>query len=261
MYNISNKDIYFKRMRVGMYDKCWWVDKIYPEVDTVIDFGCADGTLWEAIKVLCPQITTYYGIENNEEFFDALDTKSIQHYSTIEELPQNLDWNCTIVVMNSVVHEICYYQGEIAFKDLFKKIQGFGVRHIAIRDMCLNIEEYSYLKLLNDFFYKAICNSPYKDFFIKDYCHNISSFYKNIYYQIEFFLKYTYKENWDRECDEQYLWDWNFFAETAIGDSMRIEVNQPFRIVPQIRQIEKDFGIKFPEFLNTHRKMFLTKEN
>lgn len=43
--------------------------------------------------------------------------------------------------------------------------------------------------------------------------------------------------------------------------SMRIEVDQPFRIVPQIRQIEKDFGFKFPEFLNTHRKILLTKEN
>lgn len=59
MYNISDKDVYLKRMRVGMYDKCWWVDKLYPEVDTVIDFGCADGSLWEAIKTFCPQITKY----------------------------------------------------------------------------------------------------------------------------------------------------------------------------------------------------------
>ena len=43
--DILNKDVYLKRMRVGMYDKCWWVDKLYPEVDTVIDFGCADGSL------------------------------------------------------------------------------------------------------------------------------------------------------------------------------------------------------------------------
>ena len=42
---------------------------------------------------------------------------------------------------------------------------------------------------------------------------------------------------------------------------MRIEVDQPFRIVPQIRQIERDFGIRFPKFLNTHRKMLLTKED
>lgn len=256
--DILNKDVYLNRMRVGMYDKCWWVDKLYPEVDTVVDFGCADGSLWEAIKALCPQITKYYGIENNKEL---LDNKSFLHFSSIEELPQDINWNHTIVVMNSVIHEICYYQGEAAFRELFKKIQGLGVRHIAIRDMCmcLNAEEYFYLKSSNNFFYEAICNSPYKDLFIKDYCHNIPTFYGNIFYQIEFLLKYTYKENWDRERDEQYLWDWLNCIMSDI--SMRIEVNQPFKIVPQIRQIEKDFGIKFPEFLNTHRKMLLTKEN
>ena len=162
MYNISDKDIYFKRMRVGMYDKCWWVDKIYPEVDTVIDFGCADGALRDAIKVLCPQITTYYGIENNEEFFDALDAKSIQHYPTIEELPQSLDWNRTIVVMNSVVHEICYYQRYIKFIALLKEIKDKGVRHIAIRDMCYNVKEYTYL---DDDFYHKIMSSKYSDMF------------------------------------------------------------------------------------------------
>ena len=125
--------------------------------------------------------------------------------------------------------------------------------------MCLNIEEYFYLKSSHNFFYEAICRSPYKDLFIKDYCRNIPTFYGNIYYQIEFLLKYTYKENWDRERDEQYFWDW--FNCIMPDTSMRIEVNQPFRIVPQIRQIERDFVFKFPEFLNTHRKMFLTKEN
>lgn len=253
MYNnISNKDIYLKRMRVGMYDKCWWVDKLYPEVDTVIDFGCADGSLWEAIKILCPQITKYYGIENNKEFFDILDNKSLPHYSFLESLPKSIDWGRTIMVMNSVVHEICYYKSYVEFMVLLKEIRDKGVRHIAIRDMCYNCEDYLYYNFYND-----IINSNYKDMF-KQFVgegnpNELSS-------QIEFFLKYTYKENWDRECAEQYLWDWNFLTKTAIGNTMRIEVNQPFRIVPQIRQIERDFGFKFPEFLNTHRKMFLTKE-
>ena len=253
MYNISDKDIYLKRMRVGMYDKCWWVDKIYPEVDTVIDFGCADGSLWEAIKVFCPQITKYYGIENNKEFFDILDNKSISHYSSLESLPKDIDWGHTIVVMNSVVHEICYYRSYVEFMVFLKEIRDKGVRHIAIRDMCYNHEDYLYYNFYND-----IINSNYKDMF-KQFVGERNP--NELFSQIEFFLKYTYKENWDRECAEQYLWDWDFLTKTAIGDTMRIEVNQPFRIVPQIRQIERDFGFKFPEFLNTHRKMFLTKEN
>ena len=170
MHSISDTEVYLKRMRVGMYDKCWWIDKLYPEVDTVIDFGCADGSLLEAIKVLCPQITKYYGIENNKEFFSILDNKLIPHYSSLESLPEDIDWSRTIMVMNSVVHEICYYQGETAFKDLFKKIQGLGVRHIAIRDMCLNAEEYFYWKSSHNFLYEAIYNSSYKELFIKENC-------------------------------------------------------------------------------------------
>ena len=256
--SISNKDVYLKRMRVGMYDKCWWVDKLYPEVDTVIDFGCADGSLWEAIKMLCPQITKYYGIENNKEFYDILDRKNIAYCSSLfSTLMNDINWDHTIMVMNSVVHEICYYQSYAHFMMLLEKIRDKGVRHIAIRDMCYNIKEYI---CLDDDFYDKIMDSKYSHMF-KQYLNSCDDLDGCLGNQIEFFLKYTYQENWDRECKEQYLWNWDFFVQSAIGNTMRIEVDQPFRIVPQIRQIEKDFGFKFPEFLNTHRKMFLTKEN
>lgn len=255
MHSISDTEVYLKRMQVGMYDKCWWVDKIYPEVDTVIDFGCADGSLWEAIKVLCPQITKYYGIENNKEFFGILDNKSLPHCSSLESLPKDIDWGRTIMVMNSVVHEICYYRSYVEFMVFLKEIRDKGVRHIAIRDMCYNIKEYIYS---DDDFYDKIMNSKYSDMF-KQYL-NSCDLAERLASQVEFFLKYTYQENWDRECEEKYLWDWDFLACFAIEDTMRIEIDQPFRIIPQIRQIEKDFGIKFPTGLNTHRKMLLTRE-
>lgn len=257
MYNsILNKDVYLKCMQVGIYDKCWWVDKLYPEVDTVIDFGCADGSLWEAIKMLCPQITKYYGVENNKEFFSILDNKLIPHYSSLESLSKDIDWSRTIMVMNSVVHEICYYRSYVKFMVFLKAIRDKGVRHIAIRDMCYNIEEYTYL---DDDFYDKIMDSKYSHMF-KQYLNNCDDLAGCLASQVEFFLKYTYQENWNRECEEQYLWNWDFFTHSAIGNTMYFEVDQPFRIVPQIRQIEKDFGIRFPKSLNTHRKMFLTKE-
>lgn len=256
MYNISDKEIYLKRMQIGMYDKCWWIDKLYPEVDTVIDFGCADATLYEAIQVFCPQIINYYGIENNKDFYDILDRKNITYCDSFSTLPNDIVWNHTIVVMNSVVHEICHYQNSVEFMTLLKKISNKGARHIAIRDMCYNIKEYDYL---DDDFYDKIIDSKYSHMF-KQYLNNCN-LAECLVGQVEFFLKYTYQENWDRECDEQYLWNWDFFTGVTIGNTMRIEVDQPFRIVPQIRQIEKDFGIKFPKGLNTHRKMFLTKEN
>jgi len=41
---------------------------------------------------------------------------------------------------------------------------------------------------------------------------------------------------------------------------MRVEINEDFRIVPQIRQIERDFCIKLLDDLFTHHKMLLTRE-
>lgn len=257
MSDISNYEVYTKRMRVGIYDKCWWIDKIYPEVDTVIDFGCADGSLSEAIKILCPQITKYYGIESNKEFYDTLDKKGIEYCSSFDILPNDIEWDKTIIVMNSVVHEICYYQSIKDFMALLGKFKRTGIRHIAIRDMCWNGEEYDYL---DDFFLNDIIKSKYYEQFKDFFRHSDYESSFDLTCQVEFFLKYTYKENWERECSEQYMWYWSDYVKKVIEDNMRIEVDQPFRIIPQIRQIEKDFGIKFPEGLNTHRKMLLTKE-
>lgn len=259
--NISNYDVYTQRMKVGMYDKCWWVDKIYSEIDTVIDFGCADGALREALEIYCPQIINYYGIENNEGFYDTLDFKGISYYSDIMNLPNDeINWDRTIIVMNSVVHEILTYQGISAFRDLLHYFRIFNPRHIAIRDMCLT----SYLASVYDpKYYNTILGSNfsdrYWDFIISHPNYEID-YAEDVACAVEFFLKYTYRENWQREKNECYLWAWPHQVLAAMEGSMRVEVSEDFRIVPQIRQIERDFCIKLPDDLFTHHKMLLTRE-
>ena len=53
---IVNREIYTARMRAGMEDKLWWVDKTNAEI--VVDYGCADGSmlqiLHEAVQGFCP---------------------------------------------------------------------------------------------------------------------------------------------------------------------------------------------------------------
>ena len=45
MTEIHNFDIYLKRMAATLSDKCWWVDRLPPDIDTVVDYGCAQGDL------------------------------------------------------------------------------------------------------------------------------------------------------------------------------------------------------------------------
>ena len=43
---MNNIDIYVKRMAKSIYDKLFFVDKIFDDdISSFIDFGCADGTL------------------------------------------------------------------------------------------------------------------------------------------------------------------------------------------------------------------------
>ena len=45
---INDLDIYNQRMAAGMADKLFFLDKV-PDVNTIVDFGCADGELLRLI--------------------------------------------------------------------------------------------------------------------------------------------------------------------------------------------------------------------
>ena len=45
MAAIDNMHIYMERMAATLTDKCWWVERMPPEIETVVDFGCAQGDL------------------------------------------------------------------------------------------------------------------------------------------------------------------------------------------------------------------------
>ena len=56
MPQIQNYDVYVSRMQKSMYDKMFFVDKIIDEhIDTVIDFGCADGELIAHLRSFMPE--------------------------------------------------------------------------------------------------------------------------------------------------------------------------------------------------------------
>ena len=69
----------------------------------------------------------------------------------------------------------------------------------------------------------------------------------------EFFLKYTYVENWEREKDEVYLWDWMDILNQHFVSIYNVKFENRFYI-PFIRErIKNDFDIDWN--INTHRKV------
>lgn len=50
MEQINNIDVYTSGMQKSLADKLFFVDKV-DDIDTVIDFGCADGSLLREIRI------------------------------------------------------------------------------------------------------------------------------------------------------------------------------------------------------------------
>lgn len=265
MDKIRDYKAYTERMKLGLYDKCWWIDKVLPQVDTVIDFGCASGDLRDMIESIAPGRFKYIGIEANHDFYDELDRCNIPHAEKIEHISdEEINWGNTVLVMNSVVHEIYNYYGDIEFFSIINYCIRQGIQHIAIRDMNYNVDIHSldsasaeaFLDNLKGVSYRfALKNSSLAD----DYFKTHGNSFKDL---IEYFLKYKYTENWERESKEEYFCSWMDGLDEwfSLNENIVCEYADFFTIVPQIRQIEKDFGIKWSKAVKTHAKVLLTNK-
>ena len=54
MEHIKDYAGYNSAMAKGLFDKIWWIDKLPTNIDTIIDFGCADGALFAFVHKLFP---------------------------------------------------------------------------------------------------------------------------------------------------------------------------------------------------------------
>lgn len=266
MSEIKDYRAYTERMKLGLYDKCWWIDKVLPQVDTVIDFGCANGDLRDMIESIAPGRFTYIGVERNHDFYDELDNRNILHAERIEHISdEEVNWGNTVLVMNSVIHEIYNYHGSFEFLDIITYCVNKGVRHIAIRDMNYNINIRNLDMASAEAFLNSIEGVQYR-FALKDspmadkYFETHENSFKDL---IEYFLKYKYVENWKRESEENYFCSWMNDLEECLEfyGNMTCEYGNVFTIVPQIRQIEKDFSIKWNKAVKTHAKVLWTNED
>ena len=255
MANISNLSVYLSRMDAALLDKCWWIDKIPDTIDTVVDFGCASGNLKSMIDHLAPNKYTYIGIDNSQQMRTECSKKGIKVAASLTDVVHTIIPKNTVLVLNSVIHEILSYDDN-AF-EFFQKLDSYGFAYIAIRDMYLTpgIQDYGLVLA-------SILNSPYEGrwhAFAAVARSRADLRYRNpATYTKEFLLKYWYTENWDRECKEQYLWEWKYCFDLLTGP-YDIEYENDFYI-PFIRnKVKQDFDYDFN--VNTHKKLLLKRND
>lgn len=268
MQNINDICSYISSMSNTLIDKCWWIDKIPAEIDTVVDYGCAQGDLAVMIDSLAPNRFRYIGVDNSEEMlalarhnftFHRPAPIQAQFFRELDEAAACCDPGKTVLVLNSVIHEILSYLSPAEQKILFSQLFGLGFRAVAIRDMVAPVFEYPYHQSVYDAL-AAIQKSSHallwKEFFRTYPYANMTPIAIT-----EFLLKYRYVSNWSREVRETYLWPWaTMLVLDGYLDSgaYKVVVSESFSI-PFIREkIMHDFGFDWP--VDTHRKVLLCRE-
>lgn len=209
MEEIANPQKYLERMSKPLQEKLRVAKFIPTGTKTVLDVGCADGTVTLALADMFPEIQ-FVGIDLNPDFIEIAKSRvgektnvSFEHGYLRERLanPERFD----VVLFCSVLHEFFSYGEGIstivkALADAHEVLRQGGT--LIIRDMLL----YDYMTksdLWVENMVGKIKNKPEMSQLISDFEKYFGEI-KTTKQLNHFLLKYKYTDNWDRECKENY---------------------------------------------------------
>ena len=250
MENIQYLDTYVKRMEKSCLDKLFFLDKIYDPIHTILDFGCANGALIQAMRMFSPD-WNYIGYDISDEML-ALARELLpdcRFYREWKEIP--LDPDNTLINISSTIHEVYSYGDAESVAEFWNNVFQSGFHYISIRDMMLseNLPEAVSQEELD----KVRQLYPDKLAEFESIWGSITE-RKNF---IHYLLKYKYTENWDREVRENYIPLSMEQLLAMIPEDYEI-LYQEHYVLPYVRQsIQHDSGIILKD--PTHFKLLLRK--
>lgn len=253
MVPINNITAYNAGMRKSMLDKIWWIDKIGDKVDTVLDYGCADGTLLSMVHEMNPKLVLC-GYDFNKDMLNLAcrnvpDGYFSDNYGRLCAFTQD---NEVVLVASSVFHEIENYSRDVTSE--YERIFNNGYRYIAIRDMfiseksCGLSDQLTVAKVRQQFSYDKI-----KEF---ETCMGSLDYNRNL---LQFFLTYRYEENWNREVKEDYFPHTIEQFLSKIPDHYEVVYFEHYTLPFLREQIQKDFNVQLTD--PTHGKILLKLKN
>lgn len=139
---IRNYDSYTSGMGKSSADKLFWMSKI-EKINTVVDFGCADGTLIREMNSEMPDLQ-YIGYDNSKAMISLAGTRTphelenIQYVSDLKESLKENNPNKTLLNLSSVIHEVYSYSNINGIDKFWNNVFGYDYGYIAIRDFCVS---------------------------------------------------------------------------------------------------------------------------
>ncbi len=248
MEKVNDLDIYVRRMEKSLLDKLFFMDKIFEPIDTVLDFGCANGVLIKMMQMLFPEYR-YIGYDISEDMIEKArqtlkDARFYTNWDAIDCCPEK-----TLINISSTLHEVYHYGTDESVDEFWDRVFHSGFKYIAIRDMMLS----DGIKLMSDEQDVAKARTLYPQK-LAEY-ESIWGPISIRFHLIHYLLKYRYTENWEREVRENYLPLTKEALLSKIPSHYEI-VYQEHYTLPFIKhQIKKDSGIVLNDF--THFKILL----
>lgn len=256
MNEIKNYDFYNNEMKKALYDKAWFIDKIPEGIDTVLDFGCADGSL---IKFLANMFDgyNYIGYDYNTNMIDKAkellgNNSDVFVSSSQEEISEYVEPRSTVLNISSVIHEIYNYCTIEEIDAFWDYVFNSGFEYISIRDMCLSKNATRYSNRIDCAKVYRIRSTQLTDF-EKEF--GLITDNKNL---IHFLCKYRYILNWDREVQEDYFpLDYEDLMK-LIPETYEIVYADHFTLPFLRRKVQADIGITIND--PTHVKLLLKRK-
>lgn len=272
---INDKGRYCFRMRGSVMDKCFWVDKV-PGTKTVVDWGCADGSMlfwayhlnpdtgvryigydrdpemvemarkaWDGPESIDEK--TFKKVENADGIMEFSDSRRGLYASLSDDSPDSM-----CLVLSSVLHEILSEPDRLSRDSLVKFTKDVAPKYIAIRDMQFRVTDQERMDVDYNVFENIVKEfDPDK---IDEFVDMYGGFNK-LKSLVHFLLKRRYPDNWEHELREDY-----FAAKQPAIDAMFPDYEPIYwnrYLPPFLRdEIEKKDGLCM-DGITTHVQLIL----
>ena len=248
-----NYEVYLSRMDAAMAEKLFFLDKIdLSRYDTIIDFGCADGTLIKHLIAAGIDPKKLVGVDNSLEMARRFrkNCPGVEIYSSLgymNDFP-SFKRGKVAIIFSSVLHEL-----DLNFYPVWSWVSR-NADAVIIRDMFLfnDFKPKAFFRIVN-----AIQTSPY-GYEFRDYIETNPG-EVNSAYLLQFLMKYRYTENWVLENLENYAsvpWE-----EIEEDEEFQITYDHSYFNEYIERTLKRDFNITEDDYysLQTHRQMILER--
>lgn len=273
-----NLAYYNQNMSKGLEDKLFFLNHLDLKEGgsyIFVDFGCADGTLINALYEIMEskKIHCYFiGYDISETMIDLAKTKfahnsyNVMFTTSWDDVKEKLSLYSAmegILILSSVIHEIfSYSNGPKDIFDFFEKMNNRHFRYICVRDMMCSkdldrdIRTSTDVSVLNSVLDHMPCGSG-EGKYLREFEKIYGSIRENMKNLVHYLLKYRWKINWNREVHE------NYFASTIeefVEHMQNYNVNylERFRVPFLEKCWKEDFEVVLQDY--THVKIIFERK-